>query len=375
MVPRPRPHALPRGGREPHRVGLGPVRPRLGPVRHDRLVSTTGLITAGWVRWVQLGALLVGHVAAVVLAHDGAIGRVRSPPGHAGHVGRERGRRRVRSWRPPCWCSDDGGRAPRRPPGRMGRDALRPRPHLAVRRAPRARQQAGQARAGPRATTRPTLPTDVAPTHPHAHRGRGRATGPVAERTDVVVERADGPGRFVAVGGPFAGYERTLTRDGDQVTEVLRYRLAGGYGRFPFSWLHRRTLRRAGRPGPPWWAPPEVIDARPAPTIGSLCAIAVVAGYLGTLLTQTITFAADEFDASKTAQSTVARGRAGRGAGHRLPHRDGRPPGPTPAPAPRRPASAAWPARSARCPRTSSASGSASSWSARWCRRAPCCSR
>jgi hypothetical protein len=36
---------------------------------------TTGLITAGWIRWAQLGLLLTGHVAAVVLAHDGAIGR------------------------------------------------------------------------------------------------------------------------------------------------------------------------------------------------------------------------------------------------------------------------------------------------------------
>jgi hypothetical protein len=32
------------------------------------------LPTAGWVRWVQLAALLAGHVGAVVLAHDGAIG-------------------------------------------------------------------------------------------------------------------------------------------------------------------------------------------------------------------------------------------------------------------------------------------------------------
>jgi hypothetical protein len=32
------------------------------------------VVTAGWVRWVQLVALLLGHVAAVVLAHDGAIG-------------------------------------------------------------------------------------------------------------------------------------------------------------------------------------------------------------------------------------------------------------------------------------------------------------
>jgi MFS family permease len=125
------------------------------------------------------------------------------------------------------------------------------------------------------------------------------------ERTDVVVERTDGPDRYVAAAGPFEGYERTLTRDGDQVTEVLRYRLVGGYGRFPFSWLHRRTLRRPGRSGTPWWAPPEVIDGRAGATIGSLCVIAAVAGYLGTLLTQTVTFAADEFDASKTAQSTT----------------------------------------------------------------------
>ena len=32
------------------------------------------VVTAGWVRWVQLGALLLGHGFAVVLAHDGAIG-------------------------------------------------------------------------------------------------------------------------------------------------------------------------------------------------------------------------------------------------------------------------------------------------------------
>ena len=31
------------------------------------------IVTAGWVRWVQLGSLLVGHIVAVVLAHDGAL--------------------------------------------------------------------------------------------------------------------------------------------------------------------------------------------------------------------------------------------------------------------------------------------------------------
>ncbi|MDP1820111.1 MAG: hypothetical protein Q8K58_09515 [Acidimicrobiales bacterium] len=35
-----------------------------------------GLVQGEWVRWVQLAALLVGHVAAVVLAHDAALARV-----------------------------------------------------------------------------------------------------------------------------------------------------------------------------------------------------------------------------------------------------------------------------------------------------------
>ncbi len=34
------------------------------------------IVQAGWVRWMQLAALLAGHVGAVVLAHDGAIARL-----------------------------------------------------------------------------------------------------------------------------------------------------------------------------------------------------------------------------------------------------------------------------------------------------------
>jgi hypothetical protein len=34
------------------------------------------IVQADWVRWVQLAALLAGHVGAVVLAHDGAIARL-----------------------------------------------------------------------------------------------------------------------------------------------------------------------------------------------------------------------------------------------------------------------------------------------------------
>jgi MFS family permease len=129
---------------------------------------------------------------------------------------------------------------------------------------------------------------------------------PWVPRDDVVAEVADGPDRFVALTGPFEGYERTLVRDEDGgVTEVLRYRLARGMGRVPFGLLYRAALRRPGRDRSPWWAPPEAIDARAGATIGSLCAIAIVVGYLGTLLTQTITFSADEFGASDSAQGGV----------------------------------------------------------------------
>lgn len=79
--------------------------------------------------------------------------------------------------------------------------------------------------------------------------------------------------------------------------------------------LHRRVLRGYHRAltrpdgGPArWWAPPEPVDRRGATTLLALCSIAVVSGYLGTLLTQTITFAADELDATKTAQSAVLAG-------------------------------------------------------------------
>ena len=130
------------------------------------------------------------------------------------------------------------------------------------------------------------------------------ALGP---RRDVVVERATGTGTFVAEAGPFDGYERTVTQDGDDrpAREVVRYRLARGMAAVPFGLLYRHALRRPGRDRPPWWAPPEVFDARAGATIGSLCAIGVVVGYLGTLLTQTITFAADQFGSSDTAQGVV----------------------------------------------------------------------
>ena len=126
-------------------------------------------------------------------------------------------------------------------------------------------------------------------------------------RDDLVAEVPDGPDRFAARGGPFSSYERTLATDADGTTvETIRYELAP----VVWSWLlghpYRMALGRRPRHGHrPWWSPPEAPDARGSTALGAICYLGLVFGFIGTLLTQTITFAADEFDASKTEQGAV----------------------------------------------------------------------
>jgi MFS family permease len=130
-------------------------------------------------------------------------------------------------------------------------------------------------------------------------------------RNDVVVEAMDGPGRFRASSGPFAQYERTLARAPDgRVAEQIDYQLAPMVWPFPFAGLYRKALLTPG--ARPWWSPPEPPDAHAATSLGSLCTLAVVFSYIGTLLSQTITFAADEFSATNTQQgATLAAVRVG----------------------------------------------------------------
>lgn len=55
----------------------------------------------------------------------------------------------------------------------------------------------------------------------------------------------------------------------------------------------------------PWWAPPQRLDDRAVRVLKLLAVLALVVGYHGTLLSQTMTFAADEFGVGTRTEGTV----------------------------------------------------------------------
>ncbi len=136
-------------------------------------------------------------------------------------------------------------------------------------------------------------------------------------RDDIVGEHRDGPDHWVLDQGPFHHYERRLAADsaGDgswNVTQSYRFALAVPvWGRF-FNPPIRHALRHRRDSYGYWWAPPDRLDSRAATVLALLAAVQIVDGYLGTVLTQTLTFAADEFNRDNTAQGLVLGGvRAG----------------------------------------------------------------
>ena len=122
----------------------------------------------------------------------------------------------------------------------------------------------------------------------------------------LVLERADGEGRFSADEGPFDRYERTVTEapgpDGSvEVTETVSFRVAAPLWRPLLTWPMRRALAQR-RTDVPWWAPPDRFDTHTARTVSLLCIGMIVTGYLGAIIGQTATFASDEFGTSDRAQ-------------------------------------------------------------------------
>ena len=116
----------------------------------------------------------------------------------------------------------------------------------------------------------------------------------------LVLEQQISPDRFTLAEGPFKTYERTLdvvSRDDHEweVAETTTWQLGIPVFWiivwFPF-WFHVRS----GQKNPsPWWAPSGRFDSRAGRVIGLLGVLAIINGFLGTVIGQTLTFAADEF--------------------------------------------------------------------------------
>lgn len=117
----------------------------------------------------------------------------------------------------------------------------------------------------------------------------------------IVRERADGTDRWACEAGPVGTWERALEVEelGDglhRVTQRTTYDLDLPFFAWLFALPTRREVRRLPlRAAPPWWAPTEAFDRQAARAICALSIFAMAAGYLGTLLTQTIAFAGKEF--------------------------------------------------------------------------------
>lgn len=135
-------------------------------------------------------------------------------------------------------------------------------------------------------------------------------------RESLVLERAvlpssGGATAFEADDGPFRPYRRTVeseATDGGmhRVCQVVDYGAdIPFFGRLLDLLARRHMGELLPRQRSPWWSPPQRLDAQAARALAALSALSVVLGYLGTLLTQTMTFAAAEFGAPKSAQGVA----------------------------------------------------------------------
>lgn len=133
-------------------------------------------------------------------------------------------------------------------------------------------------------------------------------------RTDPVIERDEGHGVFELEDGPFNHYRRVVQVAGrpdgtHEVTQTTTFDLAIPVWGPLFVPLVKKAVRNPPRPGERlWWLPPDHMDRRATEVLSLLCVYAMIAGYLGVLLSQLNPYFKAEFGLDNTEVANVLVG-------------------------------------------------------------------
>jgi MFS family permease len=123
-------------------------------------------------------------------------------------------------------------------------------------------------------------------------------------------ELAAGRHIFLQQTGPCVEYKRSVDIPVDtnaDATEHTQWSLDIPW----FGWIFRPLIsrhikHRHHKSRQPWWAPPQTFTAHETLVLALLAAASMVAAFINTLFTQTVAFAADEFDVTTTEQGVAA---------------------------------------------------------------------
>ncbi len=127
-------------------------------------------------------------------------------------------------------------------------------------------------------------------------------------RTVTLIETQETPGTFVAASGPVVHYRRVVTVEPmDDGRNLVHQRVEVDEAIPFFGFIFGAPL--AGHLGriephtrPPFWLPTDIVDSYASAALSRLAVLSMALVYCVTLLTQTITYAAEEFGADKGAQ-------------------------------------------------------------------------
>ena len=129
-------------------------------------------------------------------------------------------------------------------------------------------------------------------------------------RTLSVGRRGEVSGRLNASQETAESYETAAssqTAASYEIAETTSFRLSIPFWSGLLNLLVKREFGRprSASPSQLWWMPSQRLDERSGYVLGVLCLMSLVTGYLGVLLSQTLTFVADEFNADKGTQGIV----------------------------------------------------------------------